>query len=152
MARSDSRCVRCHRAKSSHPWDNVETGDRCDEFVQRQVDPARAKRGKQARRRGIAAQRAANLTAGFTHRTGSGADGVYYAPDGMALLVGESKRKVSMPPAEIEKALQQAEAYAVVERGKPKAALLWTTVGRGARTYLILRAEEWAELAERLGT
>ncbi len=153
MARADSRCARCTRAPSTHPWDDVERGESCLEFVQRVVDPLRSKRGRGARKGGIAAQRKANLAAGFHHRTGHGEDGVFYAPDGLPLLIGESKRKRFMPPAEIELALRQAESYAVRERGKPKAALLWTTVpgqGRKGATYLILRAEEWPDVAEQL--
>lgn len=153
MARQDSRCAKCRRSEGVHPWQNIDMGEGCAEFVQRVVDPVRSKRGRGARTGGIAAQRRANLAAGFHHRTGHGEDGVFYDPQGLPLLVGESKRKRFMPPAEIEKALQQAESYAVNDRGKPKAAVLWTTVpgqGRKAQTYMILRADEWPDVAERL--
>ena len=132
-------------------YDSAGSGCPCNAYVPRIPDPAKQKRGRNNRKRGLAAQRKANLAAGFAHRTGHGCDGVYYAPDGSLLLVGESKRKRAMPPAEIEKALQQAEAYAVHERGRPKACLLWTTVpgmGKKGAMYLIFRADEWPGFAE----
>lgn len=149
----DGRCRWGWSFSEGFGWAMIED-DACSEtepWEPKAKDPAKQKRGKNDRKGGIQAQLDANKLANFHHRTGHGVDGVYYAPDGTTLLKAESKRKKSMPPSEIEGALQQAESYP--EPGNPKAVLLWTTVpgqGRKGATYMILRAEDWPDIAERL--
>lgn len=114
------------------------------------------KRGtrRSIRKYGIAAQREWAVAAGFAVREGHGADSLYYGPDGAALLANEHKQQARFPWGQVEDAMQQVESYCKTERGAPLPCVGYTTKpksGRPARRYLIVRAEDWQRIAERLG-
>jgi len=105
------------------------------------------------RARGKEAAEKLAKAAGFHGREGHGSDAVYYGPDGRVLIVGEAKHMARFTFGDAEKALQQAEFYAKREPGKVYGALLYRTKpgpGRQAHDYLVLRADQWQEIAERL--
>lgn len=114
---------------------------------------AKAKAGKNSRKRGIQTQLDWTRATSFVNREGHGLDCLYLGPDGHALVGGEHKHKRSFTWGQVEEAMQQAESYCPHESGKPLPCVGYTTkegTGKAARRYLILRAEDFPRLIERL--
>lgn len=176
MTKTDSRCAQCLHSKKAHRrsmdepdtigcsfnwaytvedgwYDGTGEGCDCQAYEAKVKDLAKVKRGRNDRKAGIQKQLDMNREAGFHPRQGDGSDGVFYDRVGTAMLVSESKHKRSFKWAEVEQALQQAEANCQHEPGRPKACVFYATKpgqGRTAKHYMILRVPEWLEIAERL--
>ena len=125
----------------------------CDCTRYRPAKPPLRGSRRSIRSAGISAQGAFNKAAGFTRREGHGADGVYEKADGTPVLVQEHKHYGRFSWADVRKAIQQAETYCNTMQGRPVPCAGYTSKpgqGRAAYRYLIIRAEDFPEVARRL--
>jgi hypothetical protein len=124
----------------------------CDCIQYRRKGALRKGTKRNIRSYAIKAQRLWARIAGFINREGHGADSLFYGPDGEPLLLAEHKHRPA--PSYWEKDMNQARSYARGAKGRPFPVCGYTSkpgTGTPSRRYMVIDAEDWPKIAERLG-